>query len=454
MKITFLGATGTVTGSKYLLEVDSKKILVDCGLFQGLKELRLRNWANMPISPQNIDAVVLTHAHIDHSGYIPLLIKNGFNGPIYATEATIDLCKILLPDSGHLQEEDAKRANKYGYTKHNPAKPLYTEREAEAALNFFEPVLFGQLKAITQNCHVTWHRASHILGAAFIEIQSKGKRLVFSGDLGRAHDPIFPPPEYLMDCDYLVMESTYGNRLHSTSSPEDVLEKTIHQTVALGGSVLIPAFAVGRAQHILYSLYQLKEKHRLPNLPIFLDSPMAIDATGLLFKHLEEHSLPKSLCKDICQMARYVRTVEESIAIARNPQSKIIISASGMLTGGRVLHHLKNLAPHPQNAILLAGFQAAGTRGARLLAQEKEIKVHGEMVPIRARVELIDNISAHADYQEILQWLSKLHHAPKKIFLTHGEPEASLGLQAHIKEHYGWDSILPQYLERITLDNS
>lgn len=451
MKLSFLGATNTVTGSKNLLQLGNKTILVDCGLFQGYKELRLRNWDKLPIQPSQIDAVILTHAHIDHSGYLPLLVKNGFKGPIYASAATKDLCSILLPDSGHLQEEDARFANKYGFSKHKEALPLYTQKEAEHALKQFFVVDFDKRYKLFENSHFSLSRAGHILGAAIVTVEHHNKMIVFSGDLGRPHDPVMVEPAKISATDYLVIESTYGDRLHDKASPEVQLKRVITETAKRGGVVIIPAFAVGRAQSLLYYLYQLKRKKAIPDLPVFLDSPMAIDATRLLFKYMKEHRLDKDTCRDACNMATYTNSVEESKKIDSYHMPMIIISASGMATGGRVLHHLKMFAPDQRNTILFSGYQAGGTRGDRIVKGEHEVKIHGEMVPIRAKVENIDTLSAHADYQETLLWLENFKYPPKKVFITHGEPASALSLKQKIEEKFGWDCLIPNYLQTVDL---
>lgn len=452
MQLTFLGATQTVTGSKYLLETNTqKKILVDCGLFQGKKELRERNWETLPVDPKSIDAVLITHAHIDHTGYIPLLVKHGFKGPIYATEGTFDLCKILLPDSGHIQEEDARRANKYGYTKHTPAFPLYTKEEAEFALQQFKPVSFGKLYRIFDDLNVSWHRAGHILGAAFVHCESEGTRVLFSGDIGRLSDPVMRPPVTIEATDYLVVESTYGDRLHGESDPGKILADVIHRTAGRGGTVIIPAFAVGRAQTILYYLQKIKAEGKIPDLPIFLDSPMAINATELLCAHAKNHQLAVDEIKQLCGVARYINTPEESKYIDTLSIPKVIISASGMATGGRVLHHLKIFASDHRNTILFTGYQAEETRGAKMLSGQLEIKIHGEMVPIRAEIANISALSAHADYAEILYWLKGFQHPPRMTFITHGSPESSISLKRHIVKELGWECQIPTYLDKVIL---
>ncbi|GLQ04799.1 MBL fold metallo-hydrolase RNA specificity domain-containing protein [Sneathiella chinensis] len=451
MKITFLGATGTVTGSKYLLEDYTSRILVDCGLFQGLKELRLRNWNPLPIDPASIDKVLLTHAHLDHSGYIPRFVKAGFKGPIHCSDGTLDLCRILLPDSGRIQEEDAARVNRYGYTRHHPALPLYTEKEANRALKQFQPVEFGSAYALNRDLSFSLHRAGHILGASFVRLESSGgTSVLFSGDIGRPNDPVMKEPAKMQDADYLVLESTYGNRKHDSIDPAKEIGDIVRTTIERGGTVVIPSFAVGRAQLILFYIHQLKATGQLPgNLPVFLDSPMAINASELLCRHLSDHRMSRSLCHDVCNVARFTRTVDESKDIfnSYHRMPKIIISASGMATGGRVLHHLKTYLGDRRSTILLVGFQAAGTRGDRLARGEKEIKIHGDMWPVNADVHLLDSMSAHADYTEILGWLENFREPPRKVFIVHGEPEAALGMQSHIQEKFGWETVIPEYLQ-------
>ncbi|MCB1563208.1 MAG: MBL fold metallo-hydrolase [Alphaproteobacteria bacterium] len=451
MKLTFLGATGTVTGSKYLLEDDNRKILIDCGLFQGLKELRLRNWEKLPFNPASIDAVLLTHAHIDHSGYLPLLVKNGFDGPIYCSSATADLCDILLPDSAHIHEEDALRANRYGYSKHKPALPLYTQNDAYNALEKFKPISFAQEYPLGDILSFSLSRAGHIPGAACIRVSDGQTDIVFSGDLGRPHDPLMKEPAQIQSADYLVLESTYGDRLHATEDPLEQLEAIITRTAARGGTVVIPAFAVGRAQSLMYYIHRLKTENRIPDLPVYLDSPMAISATKLLEEHNEEHRLSKQECAAICGSVIYTPTVEQSKSIytRNNGLPSIIISASGMATGGRVLHHLKHFIGDPRNTILLAGFQAAGTRGARLEHGETEIKIHGDLFEVRAEIDMLSNMSAHADYREILNWLGHFREAPRRTFLTHGEPEAASSMKFKIEKHLGWAVEIPEYKQTV-----
>jgi metallo-beta-lactamase family protein len=448
MKIRFLGATQTVTGSKYLLEHENQKILIDCGLFQGKKELRLRNWEAPPVDPHKLNAILLTHAHLDHSGYIPKMVRRGFSGSIYCSEATYDLCKILLPDSGHIQEEDAERANRYGYTKHHPALPLYTEAEARSSLQYFKPVPFGQPHFLTDELGFTLYRAGHILGASSIRVSNAQTSILFSGDIGRLHDPIMKPPVKVQEADYLVLESTYGNRLHDKDDPTEDIGRIVRETAARGGTVVIPAFAVGRAQAMLYYLYVLKSERRIPHIPIYLDSPMAINATDLMHKHVNDHRLSPEECAEVCGVARYLHTAGDSKSLNTNLMPKVIISASGMATGGRVLHHLKQYVGDEKNTILFAGFQAAGTRGDRLVRGEKEIKIHGQMWPVRAQIENLHNVSAHADYEEILTWLGSFREAPRKVFITHGEIGAAYSLKRKIENKFGWNVFVPEYMQR------
>lgn len=451
MKLTFLGATRTVTGSKYLVETAGKKILVDCGLFQGYKELRLRNWATFPVAPAKIDAVVLTHAHLDHSGYLPLLVKQGFRGKIYCTPPTFDLCKLLLPDSGYIQEEDAKRANKYRYSKHDPAMPLYTLADAEESLKYFKPQPFGKDFDLGGGLRFRFERNGHILGASWVLLAAEKRTVLFSGDIGRPNDPVMKAPVKPVEADYVVVESTYGNRRHEATDPLDQLEPIIKRTAARGGTVIIPAFAVGRVQSLMYYLHALKSAHRMPNIPVYLDSPMAIGATDVLEKYLNEHRLNRELCTAVTDSVTYVHSVEESKKLDGNHFPKIIIAASGMATGGRVLHHIKHLGSDRQNTILFTGFQAGGTRGDRILKGEKEVKIHGFMVPINAEIAELDNMSAHADYEEILSWLGHMRKPPIKIFVTHGEESAALAMKGHIEERLGWKCEMPDYMHMVEL---
>ena len=451
MELTFLGATGTVTGSKYLVNSGSKKILVDCGLFQGYKQLRLRNRAPLPVNPAEIDAVVLTHAHLDHSGYLPLLVKNGFSGKVYCSEATRDLCAILLPDSGHLQEEEARYANKRGYSKHTPALPLYTLEDAERAMQAFSPIPFEKDIALGGSLTVRLIPNGHILGSGCALIKDAQTSLLFSGDLGRPNDLIMRAPERVGQADYLVMESTYGNRRHDPADPQIKLAEIIHRTVERGGTILIPSFAVGRAQTLLYYIHLLKATRAIPDIPVFLNSPMAANATRIFHNHRGEHRLTDAQCDAMCRTAHIINSVEESKALNERKDPMIIISASGMATGGRVLHHLKVLAPDARNTILFAGFQAGGTRGAAMLNGADAIKIHGEYIPLRAEVAVLDNLSAHADYEEIIEWLRYFDTPPRQTFITHGEPAAADALRHHIEEHLHWNVRVPDYLEKVVL---
>lgn len=453
MDIQFLGAVGTVTGSKYLVSAEGKKILVDCGLFQGLKQLRLRNWAPLPIHPKEIQAVILTHAHIDHTGYLPLLVKEGFRGNIYCSDATFELCKILLPDSGMLQEEDAEFANRHGVSKHHPALPLYTKEDAENALNYFHPIPFEKSSRLWGNLHFSLLPAGHILGASFVRITDGKIVLLFTGDMGRPHDILMNPPSIIDQADYIVLESTYGNRKHTDIDSLAFLEKIVLNTLKRGGTLIIPAFAVGRAQVILYLLYCLKKANKIPEVPIYVDSPMATNVTHLYQRFIKDHRLSPEECEHMCSIAHFTNSPNESKELDYTQTPKIIITASGMATGGRVVHHLKTFVSDPKNTILFTGFQAAGTRGASLVNGAPEIKIHGNYIPVHAEIILEDSLSAHADYTEILDWLSHFKRPPREIFITHGEPVAADSLRLKIEETYQFKCHVAEYLELVNLDS-
>lgn len=444
LTLTSLGGAGTVTGSKHLLSHEGRRILVDCGLFQGLKNLRELNWEPLPVPPSSIDAVVLTHAHLDHSGYLPRLVAQGFTGPVFATPATRDVAELILRDAGYLQEKDAEYANRKGFSKHAPALPLYDLEDAEASLEHVTLAEFGEETALPGGARLRFRRAGHILGASTVEIDWAGRRIVFSGDLGRYGDGMMLDPEPVERADYVVMESTYGDRVHEPGDPIDRLGDVIERTLKRGGTVLIPAFAVGRAQLLLYYLWQLKRAGRLDSAPIYLDSPMAIDATGLLHAHLDDHRLDRESCRQMCAIAEYTRDVEQSKAITQSPYPKVVISASGMITGGRILHHLKAFGRDPRNTLLFAGYQAAGTRGRALLAGKREVKIHGEWIGIEAEIADLSQLSAHADSNELITWLSGFQSAPKRVFVVHGEPEASDALRVRIGRELGWDARVPR----------
>lgn len=460
--LRFLGAAGTVTGSRFLLETRGNKLLVDCGLFQGLKSDRLKNWESFPVPPAEIDRVFLTHAHIDHSGYVPRLCREGFAGPIHCTYATQDLCEIMLRDSAHLQEEDALWANKKRFSKHSPALPLYTVEDAEKALRQFQPLHYGRNLFLTDTLRVKFKDAGHILGSSLVDIKSSADnretRLVFSGDLGRPSSPILRNPVQVFEVDYLVIESTYGDRLHDTTPPEEALSRVINESVLRGGVLVIPSFAVGRTQELLFFIRQLEERNKIPVLPVFVDSPMAINATKVFEQRKGDYSLQAKLLeingKLIMQPKRLkiCRDQEESKRINEQYGPVIIISASGMAEGGRVLHHLAQRLPHPQNTVLFIGYQAAGTRGRALQEGSPSIKIHGQKIPVNAHVESISSFSAHADYNEILAWLMGFNRPPRITFLVHGEPEASAALADKIKATFGWNVAIPEFGERFEID--
>jgi metallo-beta-lactamase family protein len=451
LRLSFLGGAATVTGSKYLLQSSSHGILIDCGLFQGGRVLRQMNWEKFPFQPAGVSAVVLTHAHLDHSGALPLLVRQGFDGPIICSEATAALCEVLLRDAGHLQEQDARYANKRGFSKHKPALPLYTVKDAEAALRLLKPIPFHDSQEMPGGGNLVLRRAGHILGAASIELEWQQTSVAFSGDLGRHDDSIMPDPEPLTKGDYLIVESTYGDRLHSKIDPQRTIEDIVGNTTKRGGTVVIPAFAVGRVQALLYYFERIKLAGGLRNVPIFLDSPMAVNASEIFCKFRVDHKLSHDECRRACSVATYIRSIEDSKRLSESPIPKVIISASGMATGGRVLHHLRRFAPDQKSTVLFAGYQAEGTRGAAMMSGAKTVRIHGQDVPIAAEVRNIDALSAHADADEILGWLKSGGIVPMKTFVTHGEPHAARSMQSRIARELGWTSFVPEQRQEVVL---
>ena len=444
LTLTSLGGASTVTGSKHLLTNGDKRILIDCGLFQGFKNLRELNWAPLSVPPSSIDAVVLTHAHLDHSGYLPRLVRDGFKGRIYATAATRDVAELILKDSAFLNEKDAEYANRKGFSRHKPALPLYGVRDAERAMEMFTIVPFETAFELPGGASLTFRYAGHILGAASAEIDWADRRIAFSGDLGRYDDPMLPDPAVIPGADYIVVESTYGNRTHDPANTTEVLGQIVERTVKRGGTVVIPAFAVGRAQSLLYHLWKLRMAGRLSGVPIYLDSPMAIAATDLLHAHSDDHRLTHDECTAICEIGTYTRDVEGSKAITASSWPKVVISASGMATGGRVLHHPKSFVGDPRNTILFSGYQAAGTRGRAMVEGVPEIKIHGQWIPVRAEVNDLSVLSAHADSNELMRWLSGFQRGPSRVFIVHGEDSASEALRTRIDRELGWDATVPR----------
>ncbi|MBI5255125.1 MAG: MBL fold metallo-hydrolase [Burkholderiales bacterium] len=451
MDIHFLGAADTVTGSKHLVTMAGQRILLDCGLFQGYKNLRERNWALPDLDLRELDAVVLSHAHLDHSGWLPSLVKRGYRGPIYASPASRDLAEVLLLDSAHLQEEDARRANKYGFTRHEKALPLYTTADAKRAIAKITPLPTGRELPVGK-LGITLSPVGHLLGACAVTLRHKSESLAFSGDVGRAKDLVMPAPEPLAGADVLLVESTYGNRRHP---PEDVslrLAYIVRDTLRRGGTVLLPSFAVGRAQALLLVLQRLKAAGEIPDrVPIYLDSPMATEATALYRKHRRLLRIAPAEANALCDGVRIVTTGAQSQKLSASRYPAIIISASGMATGGRVLHHIKALAPDPRHHIVFAGFQVGGSRGAHMLAGATEVKIHGEYVPIRAQVSGLEGFSGHADADELLQWMGRMRRPPRQTFVVHGEPDAADALRLRIKDELNWAARVPQHGERVSL---
>lgn len=451
MEITFWGAAETVTGSRFVVRTGERLVLVDCGLFQGIKRLRRQNWAPFPIPPSAIDAVVLTHAHIDHSGYLPALIRDGFAGTVWCTAGTEALLRILLLDSAHLHEEDARYANLHHSSRHQPALPLYTTQDAERALLHVRAVPFGNSFHPVPGVTASFSPVGHILGAAAVHLDDGLTSVTFTGDVGRPNDPVMRPPAPLPAADHVVTESTYGNRLHPATDPLDELRQVISRTLHRGGTVLIPVFAVGRAQMMLHLLDELRRQGGIPEVPTYLNSPMAIDATELFLRFADEHRLTAEQCERMRQGVEFVRTAEESRRLTALRGPMIVLAASGMLSGGRVLHHLEGLAPNPRNTILITGFQASGTRGEALLLGARTVKVYGGFVPVRAEVARVDSLSAHADADELVAWLGTAERSPYSTSVVHGEASAADTLRRRLRDELGWNASVPVQGDRVQI---
>ena len=455
--LTFLGAARTVTGSKYLLETGRKRVLIDCGLFQGLKELRLRNWEEFPVDPASIDAVVLTHAHLDHVGYLPRLVAQGYRGRVFCTPGTQDLCRLVLPDAARIQEEDARQANRHGYSKHHPAQPLYTEPDAFRALTQLQPVGFSRPIEIVDGFTIEFRMAGHLLGSAFLHARiAGGPTILFGGDLGRYSRPVLPDPEPAVAADLMLLESTYGDRDHAVDDGGEELAAIVGDTVTRGGKLIVPAFAIGRVEEVLYWLRRLEQEHRIPVLPVYVDSPMASEALRYYtarVAELDAEMRPSQKGVSVFATARFqaVASVQQSKELTASRRSAVVISSSGMATGGRVLHHMASALPHARNTVLFVGYQAAGTRGRSLLDGAHELRIHGQTVPVQAQVVKIDSMSAHADRGEILRWLATAPAPPGRVCLVHGEPQPMDALKGLIAERFGWATSTPTYRETITL---
>jgi metallo-beta-lactamase family protein len=458
--LTFLGAAGTVTGSQYLLESDHHRVLVDCGMFQGLKSLRVRNWARLPVHPASVSGVVLTHAHLDHSGLLPRLVANGYGGRIFSTAGTADLCKLILPDAARLQEEDARRANKGRYSKHTPALPLFTENDAAEALSRFQPFGYNRQAPISTDLEAEFINAGHLLGSAYVAVRrrdGRGASVLFGGDLGRYDRPILPDPSPGVACDVLLVESTYGDRLHPPDDHGAELARIVNETAQRKGKLIIPAFAIGRVEEVLYWLRFLENEGRVPVLPVYVDSPMAVQALEYYRRHAAELDVDARPARGevsaFCT-ARFepVETSRESQQVIDRREAAIVISASGMATGGRVLHHLAAGLSDPRNTVLFVGFQAAGTRGRHLIEGATQVKMFGQFIPVQARIEKLNAMSAHADAGEIIRWLRTFPAAPGVTYLVHGEPPAQVALKARIEKELGWTVRIPEYGEKVAVD--
>ena len=452
ISIQFLGAAGTVTGSKHLISYKGFNILIDCGLFQGLKNLREQNWMDLPFPASKIDHVILTHGHLDHIGYLPRLVNQGFKGSIFCTYPTEDLAELILTDSAKIQEEDAEHANKMGYSKHKPAIPLYNLKDVERTLPLLEAEALNQFITLTKDIRFQFRKNAHIPGASFIEMDIDDKRFVFSGDLGRPNDPMLLPPDKPGKADYILVESTYGDRLHPAESTEEVLLKIITKSIGNNGPLIVPSFTVDRAQDFMYVIWKLKQENKIPDIPVYLDSPMGTDVSKLFLKYPDWLKLEPDVFKEVFKSTRMVHSVEETRHLAKNDHTKIIIAGSGMMNGGRVLHYLESHLNNPKATIVIPGYQAAGTRGRMISEGTTEIKLHGHYFKVKATVEHIHTMSSHADQSEILDWLSGIKNVPTKVFIVHGEPHAAQVLRVKIKDQFGWNCIVPQLNDKVELN--
>ena len=453
INIHFLGASGTVTGSKFLLESEDKNILIDCGLFQGLKHLRELNWQQLSVEASDIDLVLLTHGHLDHTGFLPRLFNMGFSGDVWGTAPTLDIAEIILRDSAKIQEEDAKRANEEGFSKHSPAKPLYSTDDVEHTLSFFKPKETGSWIPVTPDIKARFQYSGHILGATFIELDISGRRVVFSGDVGRPDDLLLRDPEKPERADVLFLECTYGDRLHSAESMEDKLLRIVKDTIGRGGTLIIPSFAVERAQLLMYMLWRMRRNNKISSdLPVILDSPMGANALSVFRKYPDWHKLSPDDVSKMTESTQIVRSFKETWEVIDTPAPKIVIAGSGMVTGGRVLTYLKQYIDRPETTVLLAGFQAEGTRGRQMLDGTDEIKFYGKYYTVNARIEILDGLSAHADKNELIDWVSDIHHTPEKVFLIHGEPQTLDMMRVKLKDTYGWSAEIPTLFQITTID--
>jgi metallo-beta-lactamase family protein len=450
--IKFLGAAGTVTGSKFLLETEGKKILIDCGLFQGLKHLRELNWLDFPIPASEVNCILLTHGHLDHIGYLPRLVKQGFTGKVYCSEPTADLAEIVLKDSAKIQEEDAENANLFGYTKHTPALPLYELKDVENTLPLINPCPLDEFINLENGIRFRFMGNAHIPGAAFIELDIANRRILFSGDLGRPGDPMLQAPEKPDKADYVIVESTYGDRTHPTDSTEDNLLKIIHKSLQNHGPLLVPSFTVDRAQDFMYLIWKLKQENKIPDIPVYLDSPMGIDVSKLFLKYPECLKIGTDVFTEVFKSTRMVTSIEETRHLSKNKHPKIVIAGSGMMNGGRILTYLEEQLENPNATIIIPGYQAAGTRGRTLSEGGTEIKIHGNYYKVKASIEHIHTMSSHAGQDEIIDWLSGIKEKPKQVFIVHGEPQSANALRLKIKDTLGWQCTVPQLMDTADLN--